>query len=526
MASLLARDWGTLGTQVSELQAAVKEGILSPVQVATLRTRCQQPTFWTYQLLGDKFKIKREEALRHAIIRTAYGLYWEPGMTGGQDPYLSRLDRAKFHQNVLEQAGDLNCITRRDALLLACDLLRARRKTAASLLRTAAIKPPFDIMEVEPPSPEWLNGVARELELKICAPQELEAARRQFCDHAAIRSFFVTFADVIAGRDPRLVFNMDETQLSARKRFRVLTGSGHLPLVKAESKLPHITGVCTISAAGTVFRPIIILKRLKSLKSLSSFVHLASFASSESGWITGDLFAMFAIDFCAQLSVYRLTLPPELANKSVLLILDGHATRGHLLALLIFSLFDVDVLILPGHTTHVPQALDVAINSPLKTEFKRLLRDEVFKVLETLKKGDRSKADMLRCRMVEAFLNAFSLVTTPQNLHSAFEATGFVPFNPNRPHESRFLANGPSRLFEGIVQRPNSVNSQLLTDHEALRSRFFEQTRRVLTDEDLAGINVDQIWRDLMNGTLEKGRVLTPRRKIWRRTGANQIKAI
>jgi hypothetical protein len=526
MASVLARDWANLGTQVSELEAAVTKGILSPIQVAILRTRCQQPTMWTYPLLCEHFKIKRDEALRHAIIRTAYGLFWEPGMTGGQDPYLSRIDQSKFRDNVCERAGDLNCITRRDALLLACDLLTQRRKSAASLLRIAAMKPPDNIMVVEPPSPEWLNGVARELGLKICAPQELESARRQFCDHASIRSFFITFADVIAGRDPRLVFNMDETQLSARKRFRVLTDLGHLPLVKAESKLPHITGVCTISAAGTVFRPIIILKRLKSLKSLSAFVHLASFASSASGWITGDLFAMFAIDFCAQLSVYRLSLPPELANKSVLLILDGHATRGHLLALLIFSLFNVDVLILPGHTTHVLQALDVAINSPLKTEFKRLIRDYIFKFVAVLQKGDRSKADVLRCQMVKAFLNAFSMVTSPDNLHSAFEATGFSPFNPERPHESRFLANGPSSLFEGIVQRPNSVNSQLLTGQEALRTRFFEQTGRVLKDADLSRINPDEVWRKLTNGTLEAGRALTPRRKIWSMTSTGEIKGM
>jgi hypothetical protein len=39
---------------------------------------------------------------------------------------------------------------------------------------------------------------------------------------------------------------MDETQLSARKRFRVLTGNGHLPLVKAEAKLPHIQRVKSV----------------------------------------------------------------------------------------------------------------------------------------------------------------------------------------------------------------------------------------------------------------------------------------
>jgi hypothetical protein len=164
---------------------------------------------------------------------------------------------------------------------------------------------------------------------------------------------------------------MDETQLSARKRFRVLTGAGHLPLIKAEMKVPHLTGLCTISAGGAVFKSIIILKELKSLKSLADYTCLASFASSSSGWITGDLFLLFPIDFCAQLSVYQLSLPPDLFEEPALLILDSHISRANITALMIFCLFNVDVLLLPGHKTHVLQTFNVGIASPLKSKFKQ-----------------------------------------------------------------------------------------------------------------------------------------------------------
>jgi hypothetical protein len=88
---------------------------------------------------------------------------------------------------------------------------------------------------------------------------------------------------------------MDEAQLSARRCFRELTGAGHLPLIKAETKLPRVTELCTISAAAVVFKSIIILKDLKSLISLVHYPGLTSFASSCSGWITGDVFTMFTI---------------------------------------------------------------------------------------------------------------------------------------------------------------------------------------------------------------------------------------
>jgi hypothetical protein len=112
------------------------------------------------------------------------------------------------------------------------------------------------------------------------------------------------------------------------------------------------------------FQAIIILKELKSLKSLTNYIYLIFFASSSSGWITGDLFLMFPIDFCAQSSVYRLSLPPNLFEEPALLILAGHISRANITGLMIFCLINVDVLILPSPTTHVLQLFDVGIAFP------------------------------------------------------------------------------------------------------------------------------------------------------------------
>jgi hypothetical protein len=445
-------------------------------------------------------------------------------MDGSTDPYLSLLDLVKFRDAIIERCFELNCITRSEARILARDLAFTRRRIAAMLLQEARLELPADLLDVSPPSPEWMNMIAQELQVRICSPQEIDAARRHFCDHMSISMFFVTFRDVIEGRDKRLVFNMDETQLSSRKRFHVLAVNGHYPLVKAEAKLPHLTGVCTISAGGAVFRPIIILKQLKSIKSLCQFSHLASFASSSPGWITGDLFIMFALDFCAQLSLYRMSLPPELVDEPVLLILDGHGSRAKVTALMIFALFNVDVLILPGHTTHVLQALDVGVNSPLKVKFKELLAQGINEFIEWVNQGNPSKADTLRCRMVEAFLNAFHAVTTPGNLYSAFAATGFVPFNPIRAQESPFVADAPPGVYEGAAPRANNVNAELLTDPDNLQLRFAQKYGRPMTPVDLNGMDLGKTWNDLMQGSLDSGRILTPRPTLWIPTGPKEVR--
>jgi hypothetical protein len=110
-----------------------------------------------------------------------------------------------------------------------------RRRVAPTLLQAARLEFHVELLEWHPPCLEWLNAIAQELGLKICLPQEIDADRRHFCDNTAISMFFVMFQVVIDGRDHRLAFNADETQLSARKRFRVLTGQGNLPLVKGLS---------------------------------------------------------------------------------------------------------------------------------------------------------------------------------------------------------------------------------------------------------------------------------------------------
>jgi hypothetical protein len=137
------------------------------------------------------------------------------------------------------------------------------------------------------------------------------------------------------------------------KRFRKLAEKGKPPLVVAEMKLPHLTAMCAISATGTAFKPFVILSHRKGLKKLSEFATNAHFATSQTGWMNRNMFTAWAL--------YRLTLPDEMRNESVLLILNGHASLLNLEALTILDLCDVDVLCLPPHCAHIIQPIDVAI---------------------------------------------------------------------------------------------------------------------------------------------------------------------
>jgi hypothetical protein len=245
------------------------------------------------------------------------------------------------------------------------------------------------------------------------------------------------------------------------------------------------------------------------------FTHLASFASSSSGWITGDLFAMFAIDFCAQLSVYRLSLHPAFAPRPALLILAGDNSRINLHASLVFRQSNVDVVVLPSHTTQVLHPVEAVLRSPMTVRFKKQLMRQVRNVLEQSSEDQTVTVETCRCSMVAAFLNAFRRETIPGKSRLAFEATGFVPFNPDRYQESLVLKSVAAGAFDGVVIRSSPVAAQLLTEPNSLAERFAAEAGRPMTEADVTELNIDAIWNGVADGTLENGRILTPKPRIW-----------
>jgi hypothetical protein len=99
---------------------------------------------------------------------------------------------------------------------------------------------------------------------------------------------------------------------------------------------------------------------------------------------------------------------------------------------------NVDLLILPGHTSHVLQPFDISIASPLKREFKEALIRESLPTIEDLINGDphvlkKATSAMLRKRLVESFLTALNRSCTFKNIRSGFRAAGLFPLDPSVP---------------------------------------------------------------------------------------------
>lgn len=498
-----------LDEMMSELRSFAQESLLTAEQVEIFEARRRGSS---YAELEARSGVSGPTALKHCLLRTACGFPWWPGMTGGADPYLSPGDQQQFRDFIQAACDEVNCLTATVALSLAFDLAKVRASRARKLLLAVGCpKLAARVVDPCPPSRTWLNSVCDELEVRICRSQELEVARRLFCDFDVITAWFLQFAALL-DRSPWLIFNMDETYVSAKRCLHCLVPRGLQPLVTAMPVVPHMTGAVTINAMGLPVKPLIIVPKKKTMKSLEMFTDSAFFGSSTTGWMTKALFRYYAMLFVSEVSFLRPRWPREVQEEPVLLLLDGHPSRWDFKANLIFYLFNVDVLSFAGHCSHLMQAFDVGIASPLKTALKQLLSAATFEqflaepTFESLSTARKRTMTEIRSLLIDCFISACQKTCTRSNCRSSFAATGIYPYCPSRVMESQYAMDPPR---DGIFpRRSGKANAQFLTSEEALAAMFREENGRELTQEDMQ-LSIREIFEEMRSLGLDRGIPLT-----------------
>ena len=495
---------------ITELQSAAQQGRLTFVQVQIMISKVQGAT---YRDIIAHFQLSGPTALKHCLARTALGRFWHPGIKGGNDPYLSQIDQARFAQVIIGAVDHASCIATPVARNLAHKLAIDRVRKARCMLHEADCPDIADqISDPSQPCKAWLKAFSATKQINVVSGRDLAALRRAACDHTVIRNFFSEFAGLF-NRDPRLIFNMDETSLDSRKKFKVLCTQNRIPLTCSNMRLPHLTGCVTISATGRALRPLIILPKKKKLDDLVDFLDIANFATSTSGWITKHLFTFWVINFVAEIALYRLTLPPELRNEGVLLVVDGHGSRINLDAAILMSHFNIDCLVLPGHSSHILQPFDLCVAAPLKCAFKKELIEAMFPGIEDLIKHEpyvqmKLTAKALRRALVEAFLNAHSVACKPSNIKQGFSSSGLHPIRLENALDHPDLV-----LLPRIAQQQSSkgkVNSTVLTHPDVIQQVADQAmgSRCDLTCESI--FNLNRIIHEIHESTVDDGLPLSP----------------
>ena len=112
---------------------------------------------------------------------------------------------------------------------------------------------------------------------------------------------------------------------------------------------------------------------------------------------------------------------PRKSDEPVLLVVDGHGSREQGSVMELFKANNVHVLVIPAHTSHILQPLDLGVNKVFKDQLAKYCREDV---------SAPEGLDMLRFRLFRHAVSAFYDASNKRHIFMAWRKSGMSPYDP------------------------------------------------------------------------------------------------
>ena len=275
----------------------------------------------------------------------------------------------------------------------------------------------------KPLSNNWLTGFLKRWQdrLKSLNPRSLEACRAKGSTPEIIDNYYNELENILEKyhlKDkPHLIYNLDETGLQPNHTPpNVIAPSNSKPQSITSPRSTTVTLLGCINAIGNSLPPFFVFKGKRYNPDLMKGATAGSVGvMSDSGWSNSTNFQQYLQDHFLRFK----QSDPDPAQHTLLLY-DGHAS--HVSASLIDWAKDnrIVLFVLPPHTSHLLQPLDVAVFGPFKTfynsECSLFMRRNIGQTIT-------------RFNMCDIACKAYSKAMTPANIQAAFRKTGIHPYD-------------------------------------------------------------------------------------------------
>ncbi|XP_063953424.1 tigger transposable element-derived protein 1-like [Lytechinus pictus] len=332
----------------------------------------------------------------------------------GPRPVLSFTEEEQVvsHLNFMADRG--YGLSRRDAITLASDLANnlKRLKHRPEHKRRLTVN--------------WFKGfLGRWPTIRLVKPQGLCMSRAKSSKPQIVRDYFDELERILRKYNllemPSRIFNVDEVGFNCEHRpVKIVTRkSCHRPQSITSPRSALTTLIACGNAAGDSLPPFLVFKGKKATETLREGGLPGTLVDvSDSGWSNSELFLKFMKEhFLPYINGRRA------AGEPVMLIYDGHKSHVSVPVLQMARANNIVLFVLPAHTSHFLQPLDVGVFSPMKAQYNtscsRFLRQQPGRVI--------TRYDL--CHLIG---DAYRCSMNKGNLSAGFRATGIFPLNRER----------------------------------------------------------------------------------------------
>jgi hypothetical protein len=279
-----------------------------------------------------------------------------------------------------------------------------------------------DVKSKDSLSTVWFYAfLKRHPDLKIVQPQKLEISRAKGASHEKIENYFRELREILTENDlldkPERIYNIDETGISTQHTPpKIVCDKESKPQTVTSPKSSNVTIIGGANALGNFVPPYYIFPGKRwNPKFIEDAPHGSGGEMSDSGWVNSAVFENYVT---GHISKHFTSNAAD--NHPTLILYDGHKSHLSLTLTEWAKKSNVLLFVLPPHTSHLTQPLDVGVFGP----FKKFYYSECQQYLQKNPGAYITKYEIAKLTG-NPYLKAFS----PSNITAAFKKSGIFPLD-------------------------------------------------------------------------------------------------
>ncbi|XP_052268555.1 uncharacterized protein LOC127869937 [Dreissena polymorpha] len=284
-------------------------------------------------------------------------------------------------------------------------------------------------------SDNWFYGFCKRWpELKSSKPQKLDLSRAK-TSRETLNKYYDELFNVLTENKiidkPQKIFNIDESGVNSEHTPpKIICKKDTVPQNITSARSSTVTIIAAGNAAGQSVPPYYVFPGQRwNDEFLNGACPGSAGEMSKSGWSNTSVFLNY-------LTKHFIAYVPTDSEHPTLILYDGHRSHISLTLAEWAKANNVILFVLPPHSSHVTQPLDVGIFGP----FKNIYYQECQHFMKLNPGLNITKYNIAQLT-AKPYLKALS----PENLISAFKKTGISPYNKLAISDSQIA---PSTIFD------------------------------------------------------------------------------